>query len=185
MPNAHDVAGEEICGSPATLSKRRGRKKRGGGRRKGVLGRGSRDREGASVGGPGGFNDFCLSLARAPRMQGPAGQWPAGVCGTLQKWAAEVSRAALDAGGRGCGCTGRRWELETLKHTSLQGRNRLQAWELGRARFTGTRTLTHSHTLTLSHSHPPLAHTHLRPKPVDCKDPRLLQIRTRSACFPD
>ncbi len=127
----------------------KGKEEEGGGR-KGVLGKEDRETERAHRRAAlGGLMTFCSSLARAPRMQGPAGQWPAGVCGTLQKWAAEVSRGALDAGG----CAGRRWMgTGDAQAQALQGRNRLQAGEQLSVHWD-----THSH----SHPdcHPPLAHT--------------------------
>ena len=150
MPDAHDVAGEGICGSPATLSKRRGRKKRGGETKRSLGKRGSRDREGASAGGPGGFNDFLLVACSGPKNAGPSRPM---ACRGLRDLA-KVGRRSLPwcAGRRGC--AGRRWMgTGDAQAQAVQGRNRLQVGgELGSL----------GHTQSLTTTLPPTAcNTHL------------------------
>lgn len=150
-----------------------------GGRRKGVLGKEDRETERAHRRAAlGGLMTFCSSLARAPRMQGPAGQWSAGVLRDLAK----VGRRSLPW------CAGRRWvrreemdgKLETLKHKPCRAATVCKPGN--NSRFTGTHTVTHTQTPTHR------LHTPLRLKPVDCKVPRgvfKLHSRIQSACFPD
>ena len=161
-----------------TIQEKGKEEERGGGTKRSLGKRGSRDREGASAGGPGGFNDFLLVACSGPKNAGPSRPMVcrglAGPCKSGPQKSPVVRWTPVGAPG------GDGWELETLKHKPCRAATVCKPGN--NSRFTGTHTVTHTRTATHR------LHTPLRLKPVDCKVPRgvfKLHSRIQSACFPD
>ena len=128
----------------------KGKEEEGGGR-KGVLGKEDRETERAHRRAAlGGLMTFCSSLARAPRMQGPAGQWSAGVLRDLAK----VGRRSLPW------CAGRRW----VRREEMDGNWRRSSTNPAGPQPSASRGTTLGslgHTQSLTPRLPPTACTHL------------------------